>query len=820
MAYLEYQDQKSAKFWQVTVVGKKLVTQWGKLGVAGQVKEKLFGSADAAEAAAEKLVNQKLNKGYVRKAKGKSKKAATKGVAAKKAVKKVIRSKGNKKNNQSADVVSFGKRRLEFSDALEELQGLIDAILNRRRRKEDLELQDEAYRYIESFLTGNAADKTDPGILDFLYQALKNTRIRVGEDILRLVVDNENISEELLVELCSSKRILIQERLIRNPRIPIEVLESFMDSENKHVRFAAKIRVERIKQRDKGKVEKKAVVKKVAKKKPLKNRVISKLEKDEVLGIMQNPNITTEFITEVLAKVPGELPWVFLLGVASSSSASGSQLKEVYRRTKNGGVLEELAKNPMTPPETLTGIYARMEKDDGYLLGTLLTNPNTPQEILAPFLTKRSKERTEIFRNVTKGEFAMTRDGLWNDLARNSGLSEEDQLSLIGFIPAPEDLMENKSLCKAAFDALWEMGIWKPKPDKGGMFDDNYINLKLCSDDQLQQLFKTKHPTAYRSEKAPLKLIKAGRSSRNWLTCKVSWANEGLAVDWNNLPTKLRSGVAEGLACRSDIPKRFMVRLARLILPTGDADKDEYLVYDEVKCSLAANAHVSARCLTELHRQGVNILENPGAPKNILTNVIRDAGLPSYVRRDACKNPQLELKDLSDFIKEKVDVQPVSKNASEVKKHPFYLLQERLREEGWYVEWAAASQGGHFWEDMPFSHQVGPFAGMEIDADKCLFSLEPEIPFPEDMEYEDQEIWIEEYEEAKEKGDSSSIKRLCTSVGAPQNFGSPESVKNETFFCSPTETGGENLEAAAQIFKECGCKYEFYPPDVVRVRWM
>jgi len=31
----------------------------------------------------------------------------------------------------------------------------------------------------------------------------------------------------------------------------------------------------------------------------------------------------------------------------------------------------------------------------------------------------------------------------------------------------------------------------------------------------------------------------------------------------------------------------------------------------------------------------------------------------------------------------------------------FYRLQERLRRDGWYVEWAGASQFSHAWEDMP-----------------------------------------------------------------------------------------------------------------------
>lgn len=42
----------------------------------------------------------------------------------------------------------------------------------------------------------------------------------------------------------------------------------------------------------------------------------------------------------------------------------------------------------------------------------------------------------------------------------------------------------------------------------------------------------------------------------------------------------------------------------------------------------------------------------------------------------------------------------------------FYRLQERLREEGWYVEFSKQSQGADAWESMPWIHQEGPFSGL------------------------------------------------------------------------------------------------------------
>ena len=60
----------------------------------------------------------------------------------------------------------------------------------------------------------------------------------------------------------------------------------------------------------------------------------------------------------------------------------------------------------------------------------------------------------------------------------------------------------------------------------------------------------------------------------------------------------------------------------------------------------------------------------------------------------------------------------------------FYKLQKALREEGWYVEWKEASQGSHVWEDMPISHQEGPFEGINIDEGKCLLAfIDPQDHF-------------------------------------------------------------------------------------------
>ncbi|WP_214325742.1 DUF4132 domain-containing protein [Nonomuraea sediminis] len=61
---LTYVGAGSAKFWEVRQDGTELNIRYGRLGAAGQAQVKSFDSAAAAAAAADKLVAEKLRKGY------------------------------------------------------------------------------------------------------------------------------------------------------------------------------------------------------------------------------------------------------------------------------------------------------------------------------------------------------------------------------------------------------------------------------------------------------------------------------------------------------------------------------------------------------------------------------------------------------------------------------------------------------------------------------------------------------------------------------------------------------------------------------------
>ena len=88
-SYLEYRDSKTEKFWQIQVDGAAHTVLYGKIGAKGRSSSKDFASKEEALESAEKLVQQKIKKGYsvvkkkVSPASSSSKKAAAKSTASK-----------------------------------------------------------------------------------------------------------------------------------------------------------------------------------------------------------------------------------------------------------------------------------------------------------------------------------------------------------------------------------------------------------------------------------------------------------------------------------------------------------------------------------------------------------------------------------------------------------------------------------------------------------------------------------------------------------------------------------------------------------------
>jgi uncharacterized protein (TIGR02996 family) len=65
MRTFQFSDAKSHKFWNIEVSGSSFTVTYGKIGASGQTQTKSFSSAEKAQAEADKLIHEKIKKGYV-----------------------------------------------------------------------------------------------------------------------------------------------------------------------------------------------------------------------------------------------------------------------------------------------------------------------------------------------------------------------------------------------------------------------------------------------------------------------------------------------------------------------------------------------------------------------------------------------------------------------------------------------------------------------------------------------------------------------------------------------------------------------------------
>src|SRR5436190_1222239 len=64
MRSFQYSDEKSHKFWNIELKGNDVTVTYGRVGSAGQTSTKSFKDAAAAQKEHDKLVKEKVGKGY------------------------------------------------------------------------------------------------------------------------------------------------------------------------------------------------------------------------------------------------------------------------------------------------------------------------------------------------------------------------------------------------------------------------------------------------------------------------------------------------------------------------------------------------------------------------------------------------------------------------------------------------------------------------------------------------------------------------------------------------------------------------------------
>lgn len=62
--YFEFVDDRSSKFWEIAIDGLDVTVRYGRIGTNGQTSSKSFASDSAAQAHADKLIEEKTEKGY------------------------------------------------------------------------------------------------------------------------------------------------------------------------------------------------------------------------------------------------------------------------------------------------------------------------------------------------------------------------------------------------------------------------------------------------------------------------------------------------------------------------------------------------------------------------------------------------------------------------------------------------------------------------------------------------------------------------------------------------------------------------------------
>ena len=65
MRTFEYQDNKSSKFWKISIEDCTHTVNYGKSGTSGRTQSKSFKTSEEVKKSYEKLIEQKLKKGYV-----------------------------------------------------------------------------------------------------------------------------------------------------------------------------------------------------------------------------------------------------------------------------------------------------------------------------------------------------------------------------------------------------------------------------------------------------------------------------------------------------------------------------------------------------------------------------------------------------------------------------------------------------------------------------------------------------------------------------------------------------------------------------------
>jgi hypothetical protein len=146
----------------------------------------------------------------------------------------------------------------------------------------------------------------------------------------------------------------------------------------------------------------------------------------------------------------------------------------------------------------------------------------------------------------------------------------------------------------------------------------------------------------------------------------------------------------------------------------------------------------------------------------------------------------------------------------------FRRLQERLREEGWYVGWNHYCCQSCAWMDVPDNFEDGT----KVDLSKVLFNHSQDCEFEIDCPYdviEEEEKWDEWQEQYEEALENDTLKEFLGDDYLPEGLlyeGSficcPPEMQSYSMFCfDGSKKGVQNLKEILPIIEECGCEWSW-----------
>lgn len=139
----------------------------------------------------------------------------------------------------------------------------------------------------------------------------------------------------------------------------------------------------------------------------------------------------------------------------------------------------------------------------------------------------------------------------------------------------------------------------------------------------------------------------------------------------------------------------------------------------------------------------------------------------------------------------------------------FRQLQERLREQGWFVEWNMPCCQSCAWAEIPSKHEVGPFKGQEIDLSKVLFNHTQDCTNYDDVEECPSCHGLGYHEEETEDGYSDEEDcEDCDGSGysGEENTLMPEEQDYSLFCFDGGDEGVENLKEILPVIEDCCCE--------------